>query len=230
MEKSKTIEKLFLHIVIYSYLVLPLVFLLTYRHKTNRIAIYIAAYGVLFFIFLKASKLFPGENLALFQSLYTCLEFLGFAFLFWYSISGKTFKIILIICSLLFIALQVIYFLTAKHARLDSIPIGVETILNFIFIIYFFIHFYQKTDSGYIYNHYCFWTSMGILIYLGGSFFFYILINNLSKEQVDTYGNLTYIAELIKNLLFGVAIYVSSKSQTDNPPNKQSNIPFLDMI
>ena len=82
----------------------------------------------------------------------------------------------------------------------------------------------------FIYNHYCFWISVGILIYLGGSFFYYILVNHLKEEDVQRFGNLTYVAEIFKNLLFCVAIFMYKKYQVNNIHNHPKNIPNLDMI
>ena len=71
---------------------------------------------------------------------------------------------------------------------------------------------------------------MGILIYLGGSFFFYILFNELSREQVVTFGNMTFVAEILKNFLFGFALIIYAKNPTNNNNIKHSNVPYLDMI
>ena len=68
------------------------------------------------------------------------------------------------------------------------------------------------------------------MIYLGGSFFFYILINSLNQDEVDKFGNLTYVAEIIKNLLFALSIYMYKKHPINKIPNHPKNIPNLDMI
>jgi hypothetical protein len=110
------------------------------------------------------------------------------------------------------------------------VPIGIETILLLIYIIYFFYTFSKRLNSLYIYNHYVFWIAVGILIYLGGSFFFFILIEHLTKEQVDAFGNLTYLAEIIKNILFGLALFIYSRYPFEKPEKNNTSVPFLDMI
>ncbi len=136
----------------------------------------------------------------------------------------------MLVCSILFLAFQIFYFFEAKLIRLDSIPIAIETILIFIYIIYFFYEFSKKTTGEYIYYHYCFWISIGILLYLGGSFFFNILINNLNPQEVETFGKMTFIAEILKNILFALAIYFYSRFPVVKIKSRSFQIPNLDMV
>lgn len=137
----------------------------------------------------------------------------------------------MIFLSSLFFVFQVFYYFQSKLLRLDSIPIAIETIFVFIYIVYFFYEFSKKIRNYYIYNHYCFWVAVGILIYLGGSFFFYLSINELNSHEVETFGNLTYLAEIIKNILFGVALIILSKNHFNLSDEKKNiKVPFLDMI
>ena len=82
---------------------------------------------------------------------------------------------------------------------------------------------------NYIYNNHCFWFSVGILLYLGGSFFFNILANNVDQKEIDNYWHLTLITEFLKNVLFAIAIVVSSK-KTNTSQNEKASVPFLDII
>jgi hypothetical protein len=68
------------------------------------------------------------------------------------------------------------------------------------------------------------------LIYLGGSFFFFILVEHLNDDQLTTFGNLTYVAEVIKNLLFVLAIFIYGRYPFDKPEKNSNSVPFLDLI
>ena len=126
----------------------------------------------------------------------------------------------------LFVIFQTIY-LTFTDKEFDSVSIGIETILVFIFIFLFFYEYFIKVHSDYIYNHYCFWLAIGIMIYLSGSFFIYLLANHISAEQIHNFWYLSYIAESVKNILFtaGIFVYAHQISKL-KIPNK--NIPYLD--
>lgn len=188
-------------------------------------------YGLFCFSFLFAYFKFIPENVEkYYQVTYTFLEYSFFTFIFWVNIRSKAFKIFMIIASALFFIFQIFFVTTTSFQRLDSIPIGIESILLFIYIFYFFYEFSKQIKDTFIYNHYTFWIGVGIMIYLGGSFFFYILINNLSRSEVNTFGNLTYVAEIIKNLLFAISIYLFKKHPVKNIQDQTKKIPNLDMI
>jgi hypothetical protein len=197
----------------------------------------LAAYGIAFFtlLFLWNNNKpliwsdIPKEYKGYFQILYTYLEYLAFTFIFWSNIKNDLFKKFIIAVSILFFVFQIFFALTTSIKRLDSIPVGIETIFIFIYIFYFFYEFSKNTKDTFIYNHFCFWIAVGILIYLGGSFFFYILINNLNQNEVEKFGNMTYIAEIIKNLLFVFALIIYKRSPSNKTNNLSKNIPNLDM-
>jgi len=132
--------------------------------------------------------------------------------------------------SILFFVFQIVYVFTTEIKRLDSVPVGIETILILIYIFFFFFELSKNVNGLFIYNHYCFWLAVGILIYLGGSFFFYILIDHLSRDQVNTFGNLTYLTEVLKNILFVAAIFIYNRYPLGKTDKNSNSVPFLDMI
>jgi hypothetical protein len=67
------------------------------------------------------------------------------------------------------------------------------------------------------------------LIYLGGSFFINILANDMEQTEKDKYWILTYIAETIKNILFGVAIIIFSRKSNEKASSKTLSVPYLDL-
>jgi hypothetical protein len=64
------------------------------------------------------------------------------------------------------------------------------------------------------------------MLYLGSSFFIYILANHISQQQRDSFWIITYIAEILKNIFFAVALIVYDRSKSEKITNK--NIPYLD--
>jgi FtsH-binding integral membrane protein len=192
----------------------------------------LGVYGLAFFFLLFFHEQIPKEFRLYYQGIYTTLEYLVFSYLLYLNLERNRFRKIIVISSVLFILFQIIYTTTQDLKKLDSIPIAIETILLFIYIFLFFLESSRKLNSGYIYNHHCFWLAVGILIYLGGSFFFYILINHLNEEQITTFGNLTWFAEIVKNIFFSIAIIFFIRFPEANNKNKKKevSIPYLDMI
>ena len=133
--------------------------------------------------------------------------------------------------SLIFVVFQISYFFTAQAVVLDSVPIGVETILLFIYIIFFLFEQFKSQKNLYIYSHPLFWVSMGIMIYLGGSFFFNILANHMEPEQINKYWYFTFLADIIKNVCFSIAVIVYFKNPPIETPNHRTrSVPCLDMV
>lgn len=228
--KIHTIERLFYYIVAYSYLLLPISFFFLGTKKKELVPVVIALYGIVCFCFLYFYRDIPRSTREYFQTSYTFFEYGVFTLIFWGSIRSIKIKKLILVLSLLFLLFQLFYVLSGNVKRLDTVPIGIETILLLLYIIYFFYSFSKHINNNYIYNHFIFWAAVGILIYLGGSFFFFILIEHLSKEQVETFGDLTYVAEIIKNIFFAIALFIYSRHTFEKKENNLNSIPHLDMI
>lgn len=229
MVKIQVIEKLFLHILTYSYLLLPLTFLF-FRSK-RRDDLTIGIYGILFFVLLYLinpdHRYISKPYLYIYQTFYTFCEYSFFTYLLFQSINLKKLKIIILLFSVLFMGFLIYDYSISQRRQLDSIPVGIETILIFIYISFFFYQNFRNTNEEYIYTQPSFWLSIGMLIYLGGTFFFNILVNYLDEAQKN-YWFLTYIADLIKNLLFCVSIIIYART-----PHKEKSVhksvPYLDL-
>lgn len=164
----------------------------------------------------------------LYYSGYTLLEYISFAFIFWTIINHKGFKRIILIFSALFISFQIIYYSTVKFRRLDSVPVGIETIIVFIYIIYYLFEQFKSTKVQSLYENYLFWVCIAIMFYLAGSFFFYILANHLDKAQISEFWYLSFNADIIKNILFAVAVIIYARKNYEL--KKVPSVPYLDMI
>jgi len=229
LEKSKVIEKLFEYIVTYSYLVLPLLFFITKTKRRD--AKILAVYGIVFWLLLFVYHDIPKSiRKTAYQPVYTALEYLFFTALFYYNIENKRYRKLIIASSILFITFQVLYVFLFEKGRVDSIPIGVESILIFVYIFLFFLENLKTPGGVYIYNNHCFWISVGLLFYLGGSFFINILANTFSDEEFKKYWYLNFVADTIKTILFAVAFIFLVKNADNKKNQKAENIPYLDLI
>jgi hypothetical protein len=66
------------------------------------------------------------------------------------------------------------------------------------------------------------------LVYLSGTFFFYILVNHMPSSKIQPYWFITYIFDILKNILFGIGLVINIsrwKEQRQIP----KNIPYLDL-
>ena len=219
----------------YSYL-LPIICFLFLGKKQMKInTLLIVAYSIVFFlllIFIDELNSWINQHTGFkgfYLSFYTFLEYIFFTSFIYINISSKTLKKAFIYLSVGFVIFQVIYYLNFTIKNLDSVPIGVETILLFGYVIFFFYEQFRKPSNISIYNHYCFWICVGILIYLGGSFFFYIMAGQMPKTEIKEHWYLTYIGEIIKNIFFSFSILLFARQKNGNGIHNKI-LPNLDMV
>lgn len=164
----------------------------------------------------------------LYYQSFTFFEYLFFTIVLAYAIKNITARRIIILLSIIFSIFQIVYFFIEQFKRIDSLPIGIETILILIYIFYFFYEQLREPKGKHLSENPVFWFATGVLIYLSGSFFMNILANSMEQEQISKYWFLTYIADMIKNLLLSVGLYVLAK-HSPNQEKIKKNIPYLDM-
>lgn len=228
MGKIQIIEKLLSYTLLFSFLLLPLAFIFS-KAKRDSIVIILSGYGIFFFLFLFYFYDFPISFRKYQQAIYTFLEYSVFTFIFWSIVKQPKIKMLIIGLSALFLLFHIYYLFSRISGRMDTIPVGIETILILFYTFFYFSYILRHGRSLNIYAEPTFLLVVGILLYLGSSFFFNILVNHLSQEQVDNYWHLTYIPEIIKNILFSIAI-IRYHNKYDNSKAKSTTIPNLDMV
>lgn len=132
--------------------------------------------------------------------------------------------------SSLFATFLIFFYYAVKIKRLDSVPIGIESIILMVFIVGYFYFQFKNISAQNIYDTYSFWIVLGILIYIGFTFFFNILANNLNNEHFAKYYYYSYLGDILKNIFFSVAIIYIAKNSLKNESKNNSSLPYLDMI
>ena len=166
-------------------------------------------------------------NRSLYNFIYTLLEYGTFASLLLININDKKIKILGFAISTLFSVFLFVFTFVIRYRKFDSIPIAAETLVLLLFSFYFFYEQFKNPSALYIYSHYCFWLAIGILIYLCGSLFIYLYGDQMTSKEIDQFWFFTYIVEIIKNILFSVAVIIYSRNSVTKP--KKIDIPYLDI-
>ncbi|MFN2439141.1 MAG: hypothetical protein ABR503_08070 [Chitinophagaceae bacterium] len=119
-----------------------------------------------------------------------------------------------------FFAVFIVCYSSFGNAKgLDSVPIGIETILLFIYSFYYFYEQMNDVTGTFIYNKPSFWIIVGMMLYLGGSFFIYVFTNHIERQLLDQYWFLTYLFYILKNILFFIGLmFYTKKSKNPSPP------------
>jgi hypothetical protein len=212
---AKTIENLFA-ILHFSVNALIIILFVSFYGKVKREKVFIAItlYCLLESVLNLTSK-YVGLSFALTQYIwasFTFIEYLTFTLVIWASIKNGTIKTVIAYTSVAFILFTTIYNFATNFRSIDSIPIGVETILILVFCFYYLYEQMNDTVSLFIYSKYQFWIVVGIMIYLAGSFFIFILGNVLDERLLVEYWFVTNIFYTIMISLFGISFFVYDKA------------------
>lgn len=132
----------------------------------------------------------------------------------------------MIVAGILFGIFIISYNFLVEVKGIDSIPIGVETILILVFSFYFLYERMQDTATLFIYTQYSFWIVLGMMLYLSGSFFIYIYGNQIPDSEVGRYWIFTNIFGILKNTFFMIAILVGARQAEKKkwPQSKSSYV------
>ncbi len=163
-------------------------------------------------------------------TLYTALEFTSFALIIQATSSARSPSKLLLVCSVIFFANLILHALSATNKRGDSLNIGIETILVLINIIHFFYLRFKQVDEQYLYQNPFFWFMTGMLIYLGFTFFFNILVYHVDNEVIKNYYHFSYIGDILKNCLFAVGLTLLPRAGNTVDRTHSFNAPKLDLI
>ena len=156
----------------------------------------------------------------LLYEVFTVIESAAFIGFLYTQINNQNVRKYTLAAGILLFCFNVLYpYFTATDLQvIDSIPIGIETIIILVFSFYYLYEKTNDTTTLYIYSIFPFWVVLGMVIYLSGCFFIYLFAAKLTQEEVNTYWPLTNLLGLLKNLLFTIAIIVNSKPPKKLPP------------
>jgi hypothetical protein len=213
---TKTVENLFIITATYTP-ALPLLFFFLFLNsvKKEKILYFLIAYSfaefVVNFIAYYANKipifLYP---------LFTIIEYSLFASLLFLLIKQETVKKLIIFFTVIFLVFAIGYYFTIKINGLDTIPIGIESILILAYSFFFLYEQMQFDSQELIYNRFSFWIIAGIMLYLGGSSFIYLFANQVDKKTMHIFWTFQNGFAILKNFLFVISIYICFKQSSNH--------------
>jgi hypothetical protein len=229
---TKTIENLFFYSALGTDLLVLFLFIFFLKdHKRNRSIIFIACYCLLNLLLnITGKNKFVSHDFMYYAyASFTFLEFLLFSAVFWQHINSQKFKRVIIILSVVFFISLIFYYFSQTNFRsIDSVPIGIETIIILIYSFYYLFEQMNDLDNSFIYNKFHFWLVIGIMLYLAGSFFIYVFANQVDQKTLKQFWLLTNVFYIIKNILFAVAILIHAKqSKVSSPRSHKKMYPYL---
>ena len=153
------------------------------------------------------------ENIFILFSIFTILEFSFFCLFYFYITQDKKIKNLILPIWLLFLLFDGIdFFVINKMHDFDSISSGVETILIILMCIYYLVVQIKGSNNLLVYSTTSFWIIITFLIYLCGTFFLYIMAENMinNKAYRIQYLIINSAFNILKNILLSVAMLMKT--------------------
>ena len=226
-------ENLFLFLLRASFFI-PAIYIIR-SYLTNKhlsvlealVLVHCLSFALLNIFFSSIIQILGNNN---YYHLYTALEFLSFSAIIYQSSSSIVSRALLLSSICIFFAYIITIQTFYPGQRGDSLNIGIETIFILINIIYFFYLRFKQVDEHYLYQDPFFWFMTGMLVYLGYTFFFNLLVNHVDNEVIKNYYHYSYVGDIIKNLLFTVGLFYLSRKKETICRSSFFNAPNLDLI
>jgi hypothetical protein len=226
---GKGFTKFLLEISNYSAL-LPLVIVFFYSRikKDNNYLRYwvILLYCILSFLEFLVYRFFHAGTKPVIElivlSTFTIFEYSFFAYFLYLNINNNSLKKLIIILSILFVGYALFHFKFNTDKNFDSVPASVECILIIIYCIFYFFDKLNDPSINFVYSTPSFWIIVGFLIYLSGTLFLFLYAANLPRKESMEYWFINDICNIIKNILFAIALSMNKKKLANQSSMKKS--------
>lgn len=209
---AETIENLFIYIATYSPLLPIAIFLVFFSSNKlvgkNRILLLITTYSLIEFSVNFTTFWVSAKFTKIMYSFFTAIEYGFFVCVLFSLIRDKLSQKILIFSSAGFYVFWTLYKIFGRYRVLDSIPIGVETILILLFAFRYLYEQMDKVEDGFIYNRFPFWIVAGIMLYLAGSFFCYLFANQVDAKTRNVFWMFQNVFATLKCIFFATSILI----------------------
>jgi hypothetical protein len=180
-----------------------------------------------YFILDKVEK---GLSIKIQLYIFTVIEYTVFAFFLGSILENELIKKILVGVSIAFVVFCFYQIYAQTIKVFDSLQTAMGAIILIAFCIAYLYEQINKPQLTFIYASPQFWMVMAILIFLAGTFFLFVFAANLPKEEARQYWIINHISNILKNILFSVAIVVYGKPPKTpkiQKPNEYDYQPYL---
>jgi hypothetical protein len=118
------------------------------------------------------------------------------------------------------------FFYINKTEKFDSFASGIESIIIILLCIYYLFSQVKIPNNLLLYSTFNFWVIIAFLIYFSGTFFLYIMTENMwdDKSFRKLYFVINISFNILKNILLCVAMYMKTNDSLKPTP---SSLPDL---
>jgi hypothetical protein len=124
-------------------------------------------------------------------------------------------KKIVLVCTFLYLVLQIIPYISEVTSSLNSIITTVNTVFVLVFCLLYFFEQIRFPKTMFIYTQSSFWSIVGLLVFTAGTFFIFWYNNIIKQSEVfeNQYIIIHALIFIIRNLLFSIAFVIKPDKQ-----------------
>lgn len=188
------------------------------KGKSLKVILFYIIYCILnevLLIFL--SHLRSRDTIFIIFSSFNVIEFSFFCFFYWYALPKSLIRNIILILWILFLMFSTTdFFYINRERNFDSFTSGVENILIILLCIYYLIVHLKENYNLSIYSTFDFWVIIAFLIYLSGTFFLYIIAQNMLNDRkfLIQYNIINAVFNILKDILLAIAMLMKPTDET----------------
>jgi hypothetical protein len=163
----------------------------------------------------------PGEKYSFYiSSFFTIGELLISSYYFYTVIKTPILRrSILAASSVIFLFLLFNFFRSDKK-NFDSFSASLESITLIIFCLVYFFEQINKQEQYFIYSSPNFFIVLGIMIYMSGTLFLFVMANNFSEIESRKYWVINNVINFITNISFSIAFLQNRFSRQNHMTEK----------
>ncbi len=170
---------------------------------------------------------FRGNNLGgyLVLSIFTAIEYVCFVLVIIFLLQNKSLLKVVKLTSLAFIIFCLLSLtLSNNKFHFDSVQSSISSLLIIIFCIFYFYEKLNEPQLQFIYSEFHFWIILGFLIYLSATLFLYVYVTSLPELIARKFWVINSFSNILKNVLFSIAIIIYIKTPITKKPSKFTSI------
>ncbi len=120
-----------------------------------------------------------------------------------------------------------IYVFVLQWYKPYTVVSSFEAILIILFCIFYFADEIREPQTSFVYNTSTFWIVCAIFFYVAGTFFLSLYLELLPEAEKNKYWSINLAFNILKNLLFAIAIIIHAKHSDNMQPLHKQRQPFL---
>jgi hypothetical protein len=133
-------------------------------------------------------------------------------------LKNKKIIYIAVIIFLLFSVFNIVFI--QPFTEFQSWPVTLGSIILMCYSILYFLQLLDFPPTLNLFRHFSFWFNMAVFYYFGASFLVFISINYVLQTQSVEFSKMVWgfhnVNNIIKNILFAIAIYFAGVKQKEN--------------